>query len=78
MYSVTDVAFRHFGHIVRMDGNSFHHRTANICNNITCTDMIAAFENSSIIYTPTCKVLIMTGFNFVLHKFMLQSPLKCP
>ena len=41
-----------------------HHRTANICNNITCTDMIAALENSSIIYTPTCKVLIMTGFNF--------------
>ncbi len=34
-----------------------HHRTANICNNITCTDMIAALENSSIIYTPTCKVL---------------------
>ena len=22
-YSVTDVAFRHFGHIVRMDGNYF-------------------------------------------------------
>ena len=41
-----------------------HHRTANICNNITCTDMIAALENSSIIYTPTCKVLIMTGFKF--------------
>ena len=23
MYSVTDVVFRHFGHIVRMDGNYF-------------------------------------------------------
>ena len=33
-----------------------HHRTANICNNITCTDMIAAFANSSIIYTPKCSV----------------------
>ena len=40
--------------------------------------MIAALENSSIIYTPTCKVLIMTGLNFFLRKFMLQSPLKCP
>ncbi len=55
-----------------------HHRTANICNNITCTDMITALENSSITYTPTCKVLIMTGFNFFLHKFRLPSPLKCP
>ena len=33
-------------------------------NNITCIDMIAALENSSIIYTPTCKVLFMTVFNF--------------
>ena len=41
-----------------------HHRTANIYNNITCTDIIAALENRSIIYTPICKVLIMTGFNF--------------
>ena len=27
-----------------------HPRTANICNNITCIDVIAALENSSIIY----------------------------
>ena len=40
--------------------------------------MIAALENSLIIYTPTRKALIMTGFNFILHRCMLQSPLKCP
>ncbi len=50
-------------HQTQQPGND-HHRTANICNTITCTDMIAALENSSIIYTPTCKVLIITGFNF--------------
>ena len=27
-----------------------HPRTANICNNITCIDVIGALENSSIIY----------------------------
>ena len=55
-----NVKFCPFVHNVPND----HHRTANICNTITCTDMIAALENSSIIYTPTCKVLIITGFNF--------------
>ena len=55
-----------------------HHRTSNICNNITCIEVIAALENSSIIYIPTCKVLIMTEFNTILHRFLLQSPLKCP
>ena len=47
-------------------------RIANICNIstniITCIDVIAALENSSIIYIiPTCKVLIMTEFNTILR-----------
>ena len=42
-----------------------HPRAANICNNITCIDVIAALENSSIIYIPTCRVLIMTEFNTI-------------
>ena len=55
-----------------------HPRTANICNNVTCIDVIAALENSSILYIPTCKVLILTEFNTIFRRFLLQTPLKCP
>ena len=34
--------------------------------------MIAALETSSIIYTPTCKVLIMTGFNFLAYIYVTE------
>ena len=57
-----------------------HPKTANICNNIglTCIDVIVALENSSIIYMPTYKVLIVTECNTILRRFLLQGPLKCP
>ena len=53
-------------------------RTVNSCTNITCIYVRAALENSSIIYIPTCKVLITTEFNTIpldsqhitLHKYI--------
>ena len=36
------------------------HRTPNIRNTMTCIDMITAFENSSILFLSTCKVLVQT------------------
>ena len=47
-----------------------HPRKTNICNYITRIDVKAALENSSIIYIPTCKVLIMTEFNTILRRFL--------
>ena len=41
----------------------------------------SCFRNGSIIYRPsipTCKVFIMTEFNTIFRRFMLQSPLQCP
>ena len=42
-----------------------------------CIDMIAALENSSILFTSTCKVLIQTEFDGILRKYLLQAHLKC-
>ena len=53
------------------------HRMPNIRNTIECIDMIAALENSSMLFTSTCKVLIQTEFNGILHKCLLQDHLKC-
>ena len=52
------------------------YRTPNICNNIPCIDMIAALENSSIMFTSTCKVLIQTECNGILRKCLLQCHLE--
>ena len=39
---------------------------------MTCKDMIAALENSSTLFTSTCKVLIQTELNVILRKCLLQ------
>ena len=46
-------------------------------NNITCKDIIAALQNSSILFTSTCKVLIQSEFKDILRKCLLLGHLKC-
>ena len=43
---------------------------------MTFIDMIAALENSSILFTSTFKVLIQTECNGVLRTCLLQGHLK--
>ena len=55
------------------------HRTPNMRNALTCRPMamLAALENSSILFTSTCEVLIQTEFNGILRNCLLQGHLKC-
>ena len=52
------------------------HRMPHIRNTMTCIDVIAALENSSIMCTSTWKVLIQTECNGILWKCLLQGHLK--
>ena len=52
-------------------------RPTYVGNTMTCVDMIAALENSSILFTSAGKVLIQTRFNSILRKNLLQGHLKC-
>ena len=57
------------------------HKTPNICKTMTCRpiDMIAALENSSILFISTCKVLINSNTiqRYRLRRCLLQGHLKC-
>ena len=52
------------------------HITPNIRNTMTCIGMIANLENSSIMFTSTCKVLIQTEFNVILRKCLVRGPFE--
>ena len=62
MYSVTDVAFRHFGHIVRMDGNSFQSIT--IFHSIMFYSILELENTIAPVYLLTSTEILDPGLTY--------------